>query len=254
MGGEFANVYGDSARAAAYAELEFPATYFLAFRDLPALIRQHRPGENGQGQIALDFGCGAGRSTRFLRGLGFQVVGIDISEAMLDEARLRDPQGDYRLVEDRPSCALPQATFDLILSAFAFDNIAGMDRKVSLFQSLRRLLRRGGTIINLVSAPDIYVHEWASFSTKDFPENQTARSGEIVRIVMLDVEDRRPVDDIYCTNADYLEIYRQAGLDLQAVHRPLGRVDEPFAWVSETAVSPWAIYVLAARDELSQPV
>jgi len=31
------------------------------------------------------------------------------------------------------------------------------------------------------------------------------------------------------------------------VHQPLGRPEEPFAWVSETSISPWVIHVLAAR-------
>ena len=52
----FANVYDDQARADAYATLEFPGTYFLAYLDLPAII-----GEHVHGKIALDFGCGAGR-------------------------------------------------------------------------------------------------------------------------------------------------------------------------------------------------
>ncbi len=71
---------------------------------------------------------------------------------------------------------------------------------------------------------------------------------------MLDVDDRRPVNDIYCTDDDYRRIYRRAGLELQAIHRPLGRVDEPFGWVSETVISPWAIYVLRAGDEFSATV
>jgi hypothetical protein len=66
----FSNVYDDEARSLAYATLEFPGMYFLAFRDLPSII-----GEHVLGTKALDFGCGAGRSTRFLRGLGFEVVG-----------------------------------------------------------------------------------------------------------------------------------------------------------------------------------
>ena len=37
---EFANVYEDSERAEAYAELEFPGTYFLAYRDLPQIINE----------------------------------------------------------------------------------------------------------------------------------------------------------------------------------------------------------------------
>ena len=74
----FRNVYSDEARASAYAELEFPGTYYLAFRDLPALIERYVPGGR-----ALDFGCGAGRSSRFLQGLGFTVLGVDIAARML---------------------------------------------------------------------------------------------------------------------------------------------------------------------------
>ncbi len=88
MSDEFTNVYGDTARAEAYAGLEYPGTYYLAFRDLPTIIRDHVRGDR-----ALDFGCGTGRSTRFVRDLGFHTVGIDISEPMLAQARERDPHG-----------------------------------------------------------------------------------------------------------------------------------------------------------------
>ena len=91
----FENVYADRARADAYAKLEFPGTYFLAFRDLPGLLREHV-----RGLTALDFGCGTGRSTRFLRDLGYQPVGVDSAEQMLARARESDPHGEYRLVSE----------------------------------------------------------------------------------------------------------------------------------------------------------
>src|SRR5512140_2215168 len=89
----FRNVYEDARRADAYAQLEFPGTYYLAFRDLPDLIRAHV-----KGRRALDFGCGAGRSTRFLEKLGFETTGVDVSAEMVRRAREQDPDGDYRLV------------------------------------------------------------------------------------------------------------------------------------------------------------
>jgi hypothetical protein len=83
-----------------------------------------------------------------------------------------------------------------------------------------------------------------SFSTKEFPGNATAKTGDVVRTVMLDVADRRPVDDIFWTDSDYREVYRRAGLAVREVHQPLGSSADPCAWVNETRVPPWTIYLL----------
>jgi len=239
MGRGFKNVYDDDRRAGAYARLEFPGTYYLAFRDLPEVLSRH-----AHGTRALDFGCGTGRSTRFLRGLGFEVTGVDIAEHMLTRAREMDPRGDYRPVRDGDLSALHDTSYDVVLSAFTFDNVPTLERKATLFRSLGGMLASGGCIVNLVSSPEIYWNEWASFSTKEFPENRAARSGDKVRIVMLDVEDRRPVEDILCTDEDYHDVFRRAGLETVATYRPLAVPSEPFAWVSETVKAPWVIYVL----------
>ena len=243
MSADFLNVYDNKARARAYAALDFPGTYHLAFRDLPAIIRKHV-----RGTQALDFGCGTGRSTRYLRDQGFNVLGIDISEPMIEEARLRDPRGEYRLVsDDLPD--LMERAYDLVLAAFTFDNVPMMDKKVTLFRCLRRSLSLSGRLITIVSAPEIYVNEWASFSTRNFPENRFARSGDRVRIVMLDVDDPRPIEDILWSSEDYEEVHRRAGLVCVEATSPLGHATEPYQWISETHTSPWTIRVLRAAYE-----
>jgi len=235
----FANTYQDPRRAAAYATLEFPGTYYLAFRDLPEVFQRHV-----NGRRAVDFGCGAGRSTRFLRRQGFDAAGVDIAEEMIRQAMTIDPRGDYRVIADADLGGFDRASYDLVFSGFTFDNIPTTERKTRILRNLRGLLRGDGRIVNLVSSPEIYLHEWASFSTKDYPENRLASSGDVVRIVNTEIDDRRPVEDILCPDETYRAIYREAGLEVVETHRPLGREGEPFCWVSETRIAPWVIYVL----------
>lgn len=233
------NVYSDQRRAEAYAKLEFPGTYYLAYRDLPEIIGKHVNGKR-----AVDFGCGAGRSTRFLKRLGFDAVGVDISAEMIAKAKEFDSPGDYRLLGTEGLQVLGHGGYDVILSCFTFDNVPKREEKLALFTQLGRLLAPAGCIVNLVSSPEIYWHEWASFSTKDYPENRQAKCGDVVRIIMTDVEDRRPVEDVIFPEADYRKVYAESGLEVVDVYRPLGRADEPFNWVNETTIAPWTIYVL----------
>jgi SAM-dependent methyltransferase len=237
----FRNVYEDGQRARAYAELAFPGTYYLAFRDVPKLVRRHV-----RGTRALDFGCGTGRSSRFLRGLGLGVVGVDIAAAMLEEARRRDPAGDYRHVGVGDLRVLAGMSFDLVFAAFTFDNIPTDTEKAVSLAGLRAMLAPEGRLIAIVSSPEIYVHEWASFSTKDFPANRDAGDGDRVRIIMLDVPDRRPVDDVVCGDVHYRQLFAGAQLDVRDLRRPLATGEEPTRWVSETTVAPWSVYVLGA--------
>ena len=85
---EFVNSYQSVTFADDYAKLDFSNTYHLAFRDLPEIYSAYV-----KGTAALDFGCGAGRSTRFLQGLGFETIGVDTeadllrAEAVLKERR-----------------------------------------------------------------------------------------------------------------------------------------------------------------------
>lgn len=240
---EFLNVYEDGIRAQAYAKMEFPGTYYLAYRDLPDIILAHTKGKK-----AIDFGCGAGRSTRFLQGIGFAVVGVDISRDMIKVAREMDPMGDYQLMEDGDLGAFDDSSQDLVLAVFTFDNIPTVDRKVKILKEIQRVLTGEGRFVILVSSPEIYMHEWASFSTKDFPENKNAKNGDIVRIIQTDIVDRRPVEDVICDDEAYREIFTTAGFQCIDTYKPLAKESEPFVWVNETKIAPWVIYALKKKE------
>ncbi|MBI4402770.1 MAG: methyltransferase domain-containing protein [Deltaproteobacteria bacterium] len=238
----FENVYENTECAEAYAKLRFPGTYFLAFRDLPAIFGKYIFGRN-----ALDFGCGTGRSTRFLRECGFQVVGVDISAEMLNKASELDPAGNYRLIAEGDLHLLEEQAYNLVLCAFPFDNIPN-DKKPELLIHLGKLLMKEGKIVILGSTPEIYLNEWVSFSTVDFPQNRHAKDGDTVEIINTALADRRPAKDILCSDKSYREIFGKAGLDVLEMVRPLARLEEPFSWVRETEIPPWVIYILRRMD------
>ncbi len=174
---------------------------------------------------------------------------------MVRKAREIDPTGDYRVIDDDELSEFRPGGYDLVLSVFTFDNVPGFETKVWLFRDLRALLNSTGKLINVVSSPEIYTHEWASFSTKDFPENRSARPGDTVRIITTDFADRRPIEDILWTDEWYWKVYTSAGLQLLATYMPLGRSNEPYSWVNETTIAPWIIYVLdrqATLDSIEQ--
>ena len=111
------------------------------FAICPPLIRRYN-----HGSPALDFGCGTGRSTRFLRNLGLSVVGADISQAMLEQARALDPSGDYHLIRDNIAGEFAPGSFDIILAAFTFDNMP-TEAKADALSALRTLLASDGCLL-----------------------------------------------------------------------------------------------------------
>ncbi len=241
----FQNAYADRKRAQAYDELELGGTYRLVFDRLPQLLSTHVAGTR-----ALDFGCGTGRSSRFLAGLGFEVAGIDVSEQMISIARHRDPRGRYRAIADGDFSTFADERFDLILSTFVFDNVPSHQNRVRLFSGLSRMLAPQGRIVIVVSTPEIYTNEWVTFTTRDFPENRTADCGDIVRIVTTDYSDARPVEDILWTAASYRAVYRESGLKQVHSESPLATGKEGICWLSETTIAPWRIDILERATDL----
>jgi SAM-dependent methyltransferase len=92
---------------------------------------------------ALDVGCGEGRFCRMLAAAGIAATGIDPTRALLDQARLRDPSGDYRegRAEDLPFAA---ASFDLVVSYLTLIDIPDFRAAIG---EMARVLKPGGSLL-----------------------------------------------------------------------------------------------------------
>ena len=223
-----------SATADNYGRAEFTGTMYLAFRDVPWLISQHASGTS-----ALDYGCGAGRSSRLLKRLGFQVTGVDISESMLETARELDPAGDYRNIEPA-RLPFPDASFDLAFSSLVFFEIPSIAGMTEAAAEIRRVLKPGGAFILLIGAEELYAHEWLTVMV-DYPENRGCKSADAVRVFLTEVG--LELTDYYWTDADYRKVLAGAGLTIVRLHQPMGSPEAGYTWINEHKVPSFSIYV-----------
>jgi SAM-dependent methyltransferase len=100
-------------------------------------------------KAALDIGCGEGRFCRMLKARNIEVVGIDPTEPLVQHARRRDPQGDYRIGRAE-ALDFSSHSFDLVISYLSFVDIPDIARAIG---EMARVLVHGGTLLiaNLTS-------------------------------------------------------------------------------------------------------
>jgi SAM-dependent methyltransferase len=98
---------------------------------------------------ALDVGCGEGRFCRLLAAAGIAATGIDPNPRFCEEARLRHPDGDYRLGRAE-ALAFGDGSFDLVVSYLSLIDIEDYRRAIC---EMARVLAPGGALLiaNLTS-------------------------------------------------------------------------------------------------------
>ena len=101
------------------------------------------------GQVVLDYGCGGGRlSLKLLSRGAREVVGIDVSDARLEEARRRVADGGFAgrarfLVVDAHNTGFPDGSFDLVVGSAVLHHL---DLPVALAE-LRRIMKPGARAV-----------------------------------------------------------------------------------------------------------
>ena len=102
-----------------------------------ALIRELPVGR------ALDVACGTGRHAARLAARGYDTVGVDATPAMLEVARARAPEVDFRL-GDFAALPVDDASFDLAVCALA---LAHLPDPAPAIAEIGRAVRPGGRVV-----------------------------------------------------------------------------------------------------------
>jgi ubiquinone/menaquinone biosynthesis C-methylase UbiE len=218
-----------------YSELNITGTIFLAYRDLPQIINKYILDKK-----TLDYGCGAGKSTMFLKSLGLEVDGVDTNEEMIKSALVNDFTGTYKVID---SCEIPSIdqSYDLVFASWVFMEVSSKKAMAQIMQEIYRVLKPGGIFITLVCSEDCYNNDWTTTNTK-FPENDNLQSGDKVKVYFKDID--LTILDYYWKDKDYKEVFAKSDLQLIASYNPMGRENDGYQWAKEKELSPYTIYIL----------
>src|SRR5579875_2033589 len=104
-----------------------------------------------QPKRALDLACGTGNVAEHLHAMGMEVVGVDVSPAMIEEARRKAAERQLPIryyVQDAAALELPEVPFDLCVSLFdSLNYITEPERLAKAFQRVAAHLVGGGLFI-----------------------------------------------------------------------------------------------------------
>ena len=192
-----------------------------------------------KGKRVLDVACGEGHFTRMLRAAGAaEVVGIDISERMIDLAReqeARQPLGiEYRVEDAR--AVVGQADFDLVVAAWLLVYAQTRTDLVQMCRGLASRLRLGGRFVTLVNNPAVYDFDpLPDYRKYGFTLSLADRAfeGAPTKVILLLEDSTLEIENYYMPIAAYGSALTQTGFRDFAVHTPEvspAPDDEPGYW------------------------
>ncbi|WP_050738525.1 class I SAM-dependent methyltransferase [Acetobacterium bakii] len=147
-----------------------------------------------KGLKVLDVGCGSGIYSMRLAELGYEVVGIDISQEMLKKAEINAKKRGLRitfLMMDVFKLNFEKDTFDGIFSMAAFEFI--QDEKKAMAEMFRVLKKGGQIVIGTINANS----EWGDLYT-----SQESKKNSVFKYANL-----KTLDEMKSLDPDHLVDY-----------------------------------------------
>ncbi len=232
-------------QALSYSKINESAHRFLAYRDVPGIIRGYFK-DDIFGKLALDYGTGAGYSANFLKNLGFNTIGVDLSAEMLEQARLKYQNIKFFQIKNGV-IPIESNMCDLLFSSFVLFEISDKFELVDYLLESNRVLKKNRLFIAVTGSEFLHSinRKWISFRT-DFPENAELYSGKCVKLLLKDLNIE--FNDYYWTENDYSEALNKAGFKKISYNYPLGFEGETYKWEDEKYFPPFVIITAKSNE------
>jgi ubiquinone/menaquinone biosynthesis C-methylase UbiE len=179
------------------------------------------------GKLTIDVGCGEGRVSRDLKGLGHSVKSFDASPAMIKAARDADPSGSYEVARAE-TLPLPDSCADLVVLFMVLQDVDDLESSV---KELSRILTDNGRACLAIVHP---LNSAGNFSNKE-------ENSEFI------------IKDAYLKEFRYTDVFERDGLSMtfHALHRTLAQFSRAFesAGLCIEAIREHAVPESACRSD-----
>jgi len=190
------------------------------------------------GTTWLDFGAGAGRSSRFLRHLGAAfVLGVDHNFSMAKRAKLQHcPHVAYAAIGQ--TIPVANDSMDGAISCNVYIEMPSRHAMETASAEIYRVLKPGSRFFVMTANPLSIGHEFKNFTNPE-PVGNLA-SGSRVPCVIKTPEGVVRVGDFYWTQDDYENVLQSVGFAVCAADTPISSRDY-FIGMNESIIGPFLI-------------
>lgn len=178
-----------------------------------------------EGMSVLDLACGEGFYTRELRRRGAsRVVGVDLSEGMIDLAREEEERnplgieyraGDARLLEGDES-------FDMVVAAYLLNYASTREELAEMCTAVARALRPGGRFVAVNNNPDQAIEHFGASRKYGLIKSTPGelREGVPITFTIFQGDSSFDITNYWLSPATHEECLKAAGLRQVRWHRP----------------------------------
>ena len=198
--------------------VEYATEYFDELSRKPfdrELLEAFAAGLRGKGEV-LEIGCGPGQVSRFLKDLGVEMRGVDLSTEMVGCAGRLNPDIPF---EAGDMLALPadDESFAGVVSFYAIIHLQRADVTRAL-REMHRILQPGGKLLISFHGGEGSLHrdEWfdkpVSVDVSLFSSEEMRAYLEAAGFSVVEIAEREPYEFEYPTTRIYASAIRPSGL------------------------------------------
>ncbi len=183
------------------------------------------------GKRVLELGCGGGQCSVAFARQGAECIGVDLSDTQIAYARALAEQEGVPVAFHQADMAAfleaqPEASFDLVFSAYAFQYVADLAR---VFQGARRVLKPGSLFVFSLDHPLNDITSCADGKVVVYESYFARGRSDWNWVYGPEDTEREPFYSFHRTTGDFLNLLVDAGFVVERLLEPEPTAEED-AW------------------------